>query len=296
MGNGGLFGGGPGKRFTIEPFNPKAAREYDKGFMAGLPKLGPVDEVEALEEFGDFVTALSEELAQRDRNSWQLGKIAAAFEIKLGRRTDEDRDNEVPTLADLAREAGCSIARLSEWRNNYLYWPDKSRALVTYPGLTWSHYNLCRRHFNGDPARQELARAFLKIASDRHMPSDLFGDWLANRRFYPPEILTAKKYVDLDDIHFTIARKASGGSLENAVELLDDAILKLLIDLKQFESYCRQVSAPLPAPMPDGPAYTMPIPDSVTFAGEYYDVLRDLLPSDIEAGDEIIITIRRKAR
>ena len=81
-----------------------------------------------LQDFGDFVSAGLEELQKRDRSTWALGDIAAALEIREGRPSD--RDETIPTVADLAREWGETRSRVSRWRSNALFWPTDYRAHV----------------------------------------------------------------------------------------------------------------------------------------------------------------------
>jgi hypothetical protein len=203
----------------------------------------PALDVESLEDFGDHVAAMTAELGKRDKNSWTLGEIALHFEITIGRPTNEDRETGTPTLNDLAREAGASPQRVSEWRNNAAYWPAKVRASVTLPdNLHFEHFAIARRHVNSDPELRPMAVALLKQCAAKHYSSDMFGDYLGNLRFYPPAVLHDKRYQDLDMLHFAIARKASGGVLDNALELLDAAV-SLGLDVAKFRAYCAQAQS-----------------------------------------------------
>jgi len=108
-------------------------------------------------DFTDYV-AIGRELVQaRDTNSWALGDLLVdatrELDIKPGRPTDPD----ALTLGDMAREWDVETARASAWLSNAEFYPANVR---TFP-LSWSHYDLARRHADGklDNALELLDRA-----------------------------------------------------------------------------------------------------------------------------------------
>lgn len=93
-------------------------------------------------EFSDFVAAGLALMATRDHTSWELGDLAVAFEVTIGRPSDDD---EGPTLGDLAAGWNVSAHRVSEWRSVSAFYPVAAR---TYD-VPWEIYNMARRASNG---------------------------------------------------------------------------------------------------------------------------------------------------
>ena len=115
-----------------------------------------------MKEFSDFVDAGVALLAESDNHRWQLGDLAAEFEVTVGRPDDPD----APTLKDLADAWNVDTPRVSEWRNCSRFYPPEGRGL----SLTWSHYNMVRGYFKGrdyDPTQYEQAMEILTLAVDQ---------------------------------------------------------------------------------------------------------------------------------
>lgn len=137
-------------------------------------------------EFGDFVSAGIELLAESDNHRWQLGDLAALFEITVGRPDDPD----APTLRDLAEAWDCDVPRVSEWRSCAKAFPESVRTLL--PPLSWSHYNAVRSHLRAgdyDPDTFERAMELLNVAVNEHMGIRAFRAFLKGA-LYEGEVAT----------------------------------------------------------------------------------------------------------
>jgi len=111
-------------------------------------------------EFADYVARGRELRQSRDSDTWELGDLAADFEVKLGRPDNPDGF----TLAMLANEWGVSRQRASEWRNVSAFYSTDVR---TFP-VSWEVYNIARRHSQND---LENALELLETAVTLHYTS-----------------------------------------------------------------------------------------------------------------------------
>ena len=133
-----------------------------------------------MKEFSDFVDAGVALLAESDNHRWQLGDLAAEFEVTVGRPDDPD----APTLRDLAEAWDCDVPRVSEWRSCARAFPESVRTLL--PLLSWSHYNAVRSHlrlvdYNADSF--ERAMELLNVAVTGHMGIRAFRAFLKGALF-----------------------------------------------------------------------------------------------------------------
>jgi hypothetical protein len=128
-----------------------------------------------LREFADFVAAGLELVAGRDRDTWALGDLATAFDVRLGRPDDP----EAPPLRNLARGWNVSPQRVSEWRNVAAFYPT---AVRTFP-VPWEMYNAARR---AAEHRLDNALELLATAEEMHMGVTDFRRYLTGVLYEGP--------------------------------------------------------------------------------------------------------------
>lgn len=246
-------------------------------------------------EWEDFVREGREELASTSKSKWRLGDMALTFTRKAGRPEATDTD---PRLSDLADAWDCSIQRASQWVNCAQFWPTNVRGRKDLEGFFWDSFSQARCRAEAmlpnEPHHKQLgcALGLLKEAAAIHLyKTDAFEAYAKAREFYPGDVWD--KYIRLGWEFLDIARRASGGKLENAVELLEDAISKGITDVAKFREYCRPDPEDKPVPVVPVGGTRFVVPDSLTWSDPYYDALRELLPDNVRVGDTFYITVTK---
>ncbi len=104
-------------------------------------------------------------------HQWQLGDLAAAFEVKVGRPANDD---EATKLVDLAKAWGKPSSTISPWRLTSKFWPKPTRSV----DFSWEFYNRARteikKRMKGADldAQQAYGAALLEIAELRHFDTE----------------------------------------------------------------------------------------------------------------------------